>query len=451
MTIHLSRDFPHFLSDAAVYEIAQYMLAIFCRTVMGWSVVGHTNMPIETPGGTWLVAEGTGASINQGSPHEYAVAIPGGSHTVTSSDIGRVIVLRSTTYPRYNSGLFHIDSVNTGSNYVYVDYRSGEAPPVDTGLVWALYENEVNVPKNEGDNNAGGGQYETQGASATATRIILQTPGGWQVRMCREGPTDSATLACEMSVTVGSGGDSRGDFPAFGEHTHIAQFFNRISTDMQGLVTGAGQHAQTTNRFYIWGDTSTECVYLIWRRSSTSSTDGMLAFGMTENEELPLPSLLTQRLFSVGASVNTSSELRLFVNFGAVVSHDGLGGSAFGLSRRPVSCVFSQRVPLELNSSNYTSTTSGVPIFRATARDSSFSKKTELFSVDVLAGTWDNMAIDSGDPATAMECRRIGTAPILKIGRANIGNFQTTPDSQRSWIHMKNGIYMPWEGPKILP
>ena len=94
---------------------------------------------------------GTGASINfAGAPSIYAVQIPTSIRTVvsgaapTQGDVGRLLVLKSSSYPTKNSGIFKISTVNTATNSYTVDYRSSDTPPPESGtLDWAIYEIET--------------------------------------------------------------------------------------------------------------------------------------------------------------------------------------------------------------------------------------------------------------------------------------------------------------------
>lgn len=450
MTIHICRDFHNYNNTIYQYELSAYALAIFLYEIMQYTIVGSTNFDIATTPGTWRRGGGTGASINQGVASEYAVAIPSGQYTVTTADINRTIALRSGGNPRSNSGLFHITAVDTGNNWVYVDYRSPDDPPVESGIAWAIYNNEESITFSEGDNNAGGGQYETQGASASASRIIFESPGTWQVRLCNEGPTDESNMRVEFSVTTGTGGDSRGDFQAGGEHCHINQYYNSNNPNYLNYLCGLGRQQDCPNRIYIWGDTDADAVVII-SRDAGGGADSICVFGMTEDEEIPLAPKLAQRTFVFG---NVDFAAGLTLNSGMNQNDGGTGGSAFGLALRPVSCVLASYAEVTQSTNgngSYYDQSTGAPYFRTYRADSTFTGKTEFHHLEVMAGTWDAMRFIGQNPSVAAECRRIGTCPIIRVARSNIGNFQVTTDTARSWMHTENGIYAPWGGPKILP
>jgi len=107
------------------------------RRVLGYSYVGDTNYPINsvgsflistadsTPTGTPTFAGGDRAGINLGLDKEFNVSVPVGTRVVSSSDIGRILVLKSDTNPQSNSGCFLITNFESISNSYVVDYRSG--------------------------------------------------------------------------------------------------------------------------------------------------------------------------------------------------------------------------------------------------------------------------------------------------------------------------------------
>lgn len=442
MTLHLSRDFHNYSANNTLIDaggLLFYTLSIFCRSIMGYTVVGQTNLPIDTPGAGWLVDEGTLASINKGVLSEYAVEIPAGQYTVSYDDIDRTIALKSPLYPRHNSGLFHIVNVDIPNNRVIIDYRSPDNPPVESSIPWAIYENEESITFLNGDNGAGSDEYETQGASADATRIIFQSPNSWQVRICKEGSTDYQKFTTRISVTVGSGGDSLGDFQHFGKHTHISQFYNNISTAHKHFIVGlTNTTAGTATRTYVWGDTETDTIMI----ASRGSHQLMNIFGMTENESQPVPSEIEKRLFVFGTV--DSDKITVYTGAGE------FSGATFGESNKPESCALATYAFLDMSQTEYFQ--NQAPHLRLIAKNSGFSNKTELIPADVIGGSWMNYT-EAGTQATTSPIapRRLGSCPIIKIGRENIGDFQITNDVSSSWMHLSYGVYTPWAGPRILP
>lgn len=453
MTLHICRDFNNYGTTIPLDNQVMYSLSMFLRTIMGFTVVGQTNFDLA---GSFSLAEGSGAtaaSINQGGLDVYAVAIPLATYTLTGADVNRVLALRSSTNPKFNTGLFRIINVDSVNNWAIIDYRSSTQPPVDSTLAWAIYVNEDTITFNTTDNGAGGGQYETR-TTAACSRIILSSPSGWQVRLTQEGSTDVSAGAPALSIIPGTGGDSSGDFQVGGDHLHPYLFNNLTTSNYRNNCVGVASTTTGGVRTYMWGDTDTETI-IVLVRDAGSSVNTFIAFGLTEDEEPSTPEYplsLAQRLFVIGDDRSNVSSDNMILYFGFQTDGAGLGGSAFGLSNRPVSCVLSQYTPIVFSGdiSTYNSVTTGHPIFRTIARDNPYTKQIELLTLDVVAGTWDNRNSSAGSPIFNLEARRIGTLPMMRQGRV-IGNFQVSTDSNRSWLHARNGIYLPWEGPLILP
>ena len=142
MARHLLRDYVTQNSNSpSTTFIGSYVATIFMRRVLGYSYVGDTNYPINavgtmlistadsTPtGATPTFAASTRAGINLGLNLEYNVSVPSGTRNLTTfgtADVGRILVLKSTTNPAYNSGCFLITGFDTTTNSYKVDFRSG--------------------------------------------------------------------------------------------------------------------------------------------------------------------------------------------------------------------------------------------------------------------------------------------------------------------------------------
>lgn len=138
MARHLLRDYltPGAGNFTAPY-VGAYLAAIFMRRVLGYSYVGDTRFPINsvgsllistadsTPTGAPTFAVSTKAGINLGLGLEFNVSIPVATRTVGSGDTGRILVLKSTANPTYNSGCFLITGFDSGTNSYAVDFRTG--------------------------------------------------------------------------------------------------------------------------------------------------------------------------------------------------------------------------------------------------------------------------------------------------------------------------------------
>lgn len=453
MSVHICRDF--FERALATPDNGLYVLAIFLRYVMGFSIVGQTNFNLN--GIAITKGSGSGASINMGNPDQFAIAIPLAQYTVSVADVDRILALRSGAYTLTNSGLFRITGINTTNNWVYVNYATGEFPPAESGtLSWAICELETLFVFNTGANAISGG-YRSNG-TATCSRIILQSPhsSGWQVRLCRESATDVGNAFPRSTIAPGFNGTPAGDFIVGGENLHMLLWRNQaLATAYENTMIGLDRNDQLATggaRFYIWGDDATSTV-IIASRNAGCATTNWACFGIPENED-PLPARDVQRLFAMGtpaAPVNTTGGEGLILNFNTDYSDQagssspnlGNSGVAFGLSRQPISCAFSSYAKLTGQT-----TSAGNPKFDIAAADNVFTQQTELLSVDLVAGTYDNWKNPAGDSLMQLEVRRLGTLPMARSGRS-FGSYTLSID--KKWIHLLTGVWLPWSGMGNLP
>jgi hypothetical protein len=444
-----------------------YLSSIFLVGVLGYTQVGHTAFNLS---GSLRIASGVSASINFGSTGSFSsVGIPTGSHVVTSADVNRILVLKSSLFPRHNSGLFRVSSVNTGSNHLNVEYRSSEDPPAETNtLVWSLWpaENTIQGPTpyvaNGGTPTAATG-YKSR-FPYTDKKIILQSPhsSSWQVRYCNESSSDRqpglSSFATQLTVAPGFGGDVNGDFSSGSydssnivEHLHGYSWFDVNSANYRGSTVGidmtnSSPFNDVSNaiiRFYVWGDDETGSACFCYRNVS-SYVDGWYSFGMAETDA-PLPTRTSQRLFVFGRSHALTTFSIKWNNGGSIASQGDYIGVAFGESLlRPVSCVWSAY--------DYVGSAGGDGIKgESLAGDNAMLGSTEVQKVDLWAGTLESgnqlseqMAVYHYDP------RRMGSMPLARIGRSNFGTWSTSSDASLSWLHTTNGVYFPWTGPTVL-
>jgi hypothetical protein len=439
-----------------------YYVAIFCRTTLGYTPVGSTNFNIEsTP---LLLASGSNGSLNQGDGDKYAF-FPNSSYVVSTADINRILCLKSPANGMVNSGLFRVVSVDTRRNYMYVDYRSPDIPPPETGMTWKLWENEYTFQGaiQQGGNGVNG-TYQSQGAGATCSRVILQSPSplAWQFRICI--PTFYDTYwnggavtphgyigGGPLTMAPGYGGNSLGDFQPGGQHLDSPLYFNNHDQNFAGLSVAVFPPDNGQSRIYIWGDDQTGSCFIASRGVYGVGTDSFGHWGQPDNETLPLPPHNAQRLFNMGANAiyNTGNNGIYWATGG--VQNVSRGGVGFGLSNQPICCIYSIYNPM------FGGTFSGggvgnVPL-RSTGNvgDSPYLKATELVPVELLVGTHDNVnQNNSGPEIYVLEQRRLGEAPLIKMGQSRMGYFQTTSDGNRSWMHLNDGIYLPWQGSTII-
>lgn len=445
MAIHICRDF--FERALSSTDDGLYMLAIFLRYVMGFTVIGQTNFNLN--GVSITKGSGSGASINMGNPDQFAVAIPSGQYTVSVSDVDRILALRSSSNSKMNSGLFRVTGINTANNWLYVNYATGTSPPAESGtLSWAICELETLFTFSTGA-NATVGVYRSNGA-ATASRIILQSPhsSGWQVRLCRESATDVGNGLPANSIAPGFGGNTAGDFLAGGEHLHTPLWRNQSNANYKNNVVGVGRNDQSSTgagRIYIWGDDVTSSVIFVMRNAGCGTTQWLM-FGIPENED-PFPGRDVQRLFAIGTPIAQPLTITFNSDFGTdavgTVQNFQMGGVGFGLSRQPISACFSSYAKLTGQT-----TSAANPKFDSASSDNVFTQQTELLPVDILVGTYDNMQTVTQDSFLQLEVRRLGTAPMARSGRS-FGSYTLSID--KNWIHLLNGVWLPWSGVGNLP
>lgn len=458
MTVHCTHDFLT-LINAVSPTSNMYFVTLFLTGVLGFTRVGHTNMNINASV-TGTVAQNRGASINLGSGKEYYVQIPTASYTVpTSADNGKILVLKSRNFPLANSGLFRVLSGSVTDNAFIVDYRTpgGSFPPIESGsfsgsLDWMLFAAETSFATSEvySDNGAAGNGYQTFG-TATYPRTILQSPFGWQVRICAESADDRwniGGLTCGNTFAVGLSGSAAGDFSVGGEHTHGPLFWNdnennrrhgqSVGCDPSLAVFASWQTGQW--RIWMWGDDQTGS-FVMFNRGVVTVSDGMLLFGMPEHEPTPVPTRLIHRLFTIGDSQQGSPGSPTW-NIGTQDKYS-YSGQAFGYVNQPISCVMSSYHIIYADQAPRNNVTADNPVFKAT----------DLIPVELLAGTWLTQYIKSSPLGQNMplEPRRMGIVPIVRQGRSNFGNWTTSTDTAKSWFHATNGMYCPWGGLSALP
>lgn len=479
MAIHLLRDYlTQNVTTSNREFIYSYLLSIFLRRVLLYSYVGDTNFNINsvgtyliatgdsTPTSTPTFATGSKAGINLGTQKEFYVSIPVSVRTVSATDIGRLLALRSTTNPRFNSGIFLIVGFETSTNSYVIDYRTlGDTPPVEAAdsLAWYLYEKDLNCPTSGGANTKTTAEYQSD-LSSNTPRIILQSPHsvGWQVRICNEGSgsyaSNTSSKNCpRISVAPGFGGTAAGDFPAFGQHFHAPMWYNSSSTTYLGGAPGFGDGGGgvgTQFRVTMVGDDTGQGATVYCRRpgNATVPSSNIVTFGLAENEPAPLPVNNTARLFVLGSgftgddgfgarSTNDGSLLVEGSDFFAAFGSQGMSQTTYGV---PVMCAASFWTYV-------TGVSQGAgPTFDSNGGDSPFTNATELLPIDLVQGTLSSWGAQSVQVYPFVP-RPMGTIPHLRSGRTNFGDFSPTTEIGRAYQHLRRGLYIPWNGPNLIP
>lgn len=426
------------------------------------------------------------------------VTMSGVTGNAAANGTWTVTVTGSNTFtiPVTSVGVGSAGSIITNS-YV-IDYRTmGTFPPQEAfdSMNWYLYAADSEAPISGAVNSTWPTTYGGNGNSTTS-RIILQSPHslGWQVRVCNENTFDWGRNIGQTNGAVGSvpcctaspgfDGNSSGDFAVGGRHLHTALFYSGTydanaygsNSTVGGATPGYGEpaiHAVSYSpstelgkqyRMTLVGDDDGQGVVMIARRQfeATQPKSFLVAFGVPENEPIPLPVNPTSRLFVLGSGA-TGSDNNNFGNslnnigfypgnvfntsFGAgVTQNNTTQGVSHSLGGIPCSCVpslwtYGTGVGQE-----------GGPTYDGSAGDSPWAQGNEMFPVDLFSGTFANF---NGGGATIQnfpyEPRIIGTIPHIRTGRTNFGVFTTTNDANQSFIHMRRGVYLVWGGPKVVP
>ena len=282
--------------------------------------------------------------------------------------------------------------------------------------------------------SAGNGTY-TSGGTATRigytggnnrgpnSRMILQSPhsSGWQVRVAGE-PWNITGTPAYASLSVGYGGNSFGDFTVNGTHTHIPQFLDITSlsgTPYANTLTGCVNPSQP-HRFSMVGDDTGQSMFL-YTRTQTSGANGILLFGLPDNEPTPLPTNIN-RPFVYGS--NQSGD------YGSIQTRWGVNFN--------VGFAFRDFVPEMCGIAGWV-TADGVsgstsPVYSSNAGDCPFTGTTEVLPWEIWGGIATDPALNlpyptAGNTVYSINQRLMGTAPYIRQGRTNFGTFTLSTEN----------------------
>lgn len=449
MTLHLCRDFLTLPSSSAP-ATSMYLVTVFLQHVLQFDVDSQVNFDINSSSFTKgrydaVAAIPSFASINVVSGSPYSVVVSTASYVVSSSDVNRILALRSDLNPRHNSGLFRITSVSLVSNSLGIDYRSPDSPPVETAsLAWRIYESESSVTSSwfSGSNSLPSG-YRTKGSTSSASRIMLNAPLGYNLRLSLESvPDRSGTVPCGFTIAPGAGSVANADFDNFAGHLHGPMWFNTTSSTYRGTAVGLSPNINnfewTTGqwRFFAAGDSAKSSAVCFTRNVSFSTGgNGWTAFGAPEDEMDPPPDNIIDRLFVIGFG-NALPNLTWRSGFFNDGHAQGMTWSRYGF---PMPCIMSTYSDVRNRDTH--------PREVSTAIDSPFLGMTELVDVELLGGTITSSLAALDSMVFQFAARRVGRMPIVRLGRSNYTQWALTPDKQ--WFHTLDGIFVPWAGPAL--
>lgn len=414
------------------------------------------------------VIDGTNFRLNGTTWGAASTYTGGGTVTIPYVQLPSTIYINPTS--GFSSGNLFVNTLSNG--YQRVSYTATGTYDGKLGFTGVSGIGFMNLGYSVFENSNNGNttsQYRGNGTS-TAPRIILQSPHsvGWQVRVCHETVDDSGSVnflsqsaECAMvSVIPGFGGNASGDFQVGLDHLHAPLYLNSNSNNLQGGAPGFGDNTNSptgTNsipfRITIAGDTDGYGVSMFGRRpgNATSPRSYFLTYGIGETEPLPLPTNNAARLFTIGSgnSQSAGDNLNDISWYPGNISSSALAqgvalSEAYGSYAAPVS------VCTSLLSYATGSGTKGSPVFDGSAGDTPWFGGVELFSVDVIAGTfstWNNSSIlNYGFPLP--QARFLGSIPHIREGRANYAEYSTTADLVAQ--HMRRGLWLLWNGPPVV-
>ena len=446
MTIHLCRNMAT-LASASSPGTQMYFMTAFMNSVLGYTTISNTNFDLSS----YQLTNGTNGILNNASGYSHHLKISNG-YSLSTSDIGRFVAIKSVSYPTFNSGLFRVISVDISNNSFGLDYTSPTAAPNEENLSWELYESELTASLSwySGSNNETT-YYNSQFISSNASRIILSSPdqySNYNVRFCLESPTDvTGAVGTALSIAPGLKGNSIGDYYKE-QHLHGAMWFNTISSSYLGTTVGIspGANAGGSSSLGEWstsivGDDSSGTVFACVRNLSMSVGGNAWAyFGIADDEDLTYVSRLTldeqiNRLVVIGSSQLTP-KLTLECNYWDQSAQNGV---AWNPNRQSlVSCVCSTY--------SHAARTTQVRDM-SVASSGAISRATELVDIEMLAGTFDTNYDYNGIPVLDLLPRPMGRMSFVKEGRSNFGDWTYTSDANFSWLHTSGGLYMLWGGP----
>lgn len=473
MATHLLRDYQNqkFNSSTGTPDQIIWIASIFCRRVLGYSVVGQTNWDLESS--TYLKASGMGvgqrAGINFGPNNKYEVSIPLGVRAVTVQDVGRMLVMKSNANPRHNSGIFLITGLNVPDNRYIVDYRSTDDPPAEAvdSIQWWIYEHDGIFPNNRTTPGGVLGEYRGHGAACTCSRVILQSNHStqWQARFMMEHTLEwragfepnSVETTNIWTIAPGFGGNSIGDFAVGGEHVHSPLWWNSNDQNRCGQQPGLGNvlgfralGQQEQFRMYMIGDDEGHGLYIAVRRPFGPVPFGVFShwqfqIGVCEDEPTPLPVRPVRRLFVMGNNSPSNSSQLSILNVANSFHYHGL---TQGFNGQPVTANLANWSFIETNAA-VSLGNSGAPFYNTNGGDNPFTQAIDLLPVEVVAGFGENWYSQSNNRVHQFEPRLMGTLPWIKSGRSTLPMWSATADL--GWFHLTYGVYMMWGGPAALP
>lgn len=351
----------------------------------------------------------------------YLVKFVGGNFNISSStNATPIVVTTDTNFPNtwFTGQQVTISGHNTNTN---------------ANGTWTITKiNSTQFSLNGSVGNGAGGATGTAslngylgGTSAAAnSRVIFQSPhsSAWQVRLCAEPESNNLP---RMSVSMGYGGNSIGEFPPFSKTTNVVEYFGinpSSNTTYTNAIPGLGTN-QTASRMTMLGDGYGQSVFM-YTRTLGATNNGILTFGISDNEPVLVPAPdNSDRLFLYGGAPTTDS--------GTIIMRIGTGTNIGNCMRNGVPELGALTGWANLDGTSATS-----PLLSSNAGDSPFTSTTEVLPVEVWSSSVADPALSlpglSGGIYT-IDHRFMGTWPNIRIGRTNFTTFTLTTESTSSF------------------
>ena len=446
MTIHICRGLSS-LSSSLSPATGLYFLSIFMHHVLGYSIKANVNFDITS-------SSFKKASYNQNIPFTYpasitssgnTVTIPSIVYSVTNQDINRILALKSATNPTYNSGLFRILSVDTGSNKVTIDYQSSDLPISDNDLIWTIYSSEHEITSSWVTSSNGSTGYASS-YNSNCSRIMLEKENYLFARLCLEDSSMVQTnIPAGCSISIGA--SSRNDIPEFNKDFGVLNgplYFDTTSSLYRGTSIGfntrMNSSAWPSGKFTftaIGNDINGTTLAIARNEDFITGGNALLCFGYPEeyNNEILQTKDIISNIFVIGGT-NQTQEITIRSGFH---NDNHLQGLAWNDLNTLSSCILSQLADIRNLTPNFRTLT--------TANVCPIINKTEVSNIELIVGTLKSNLSTAASPIFNFTPKRLGNLPFVKIGRTNYATWSLTPD--KLMYHLSGGIYLQWSGPSL--
>lgn len=262
------------------------------------------------------------------------------------------------------------------------------------------------------------------------SRILLQSPhaSGWQTRIAAE-PTVGGIPT--VSVSVGMNGNNFGDFPVGGVTSHIPLFLNAFPTGGYANTTIGGGNTGTANRYTFVGDDGGQNVFMYCRTLGAAS-NGLLSMGIPDNEPSPTAPNTDRAYAYASLNIGDFGGIQIRTMQSGDTINGNLGNSYHnGL---PELVTLTSWSPLEGQHNTFNGIVANSFMYSTNASDSPFTSNTEVMPIEVWGGVTTDPAFNTPQPSGGpviygYNQRLMGTAPVLRNGRANFGNFALSSDT----------------------